>query len=43
MDKQVARYVHLQNPDTTEIWDGGVLPEILFLHFCPPYNLSNSN
>ena len=28
MDKQVARYVHRQNLDTTEIWDGGVLPVI---------------
>jgi len=28
MDKPVARYAHLQNPDTTEIWDGGVLPDI---------------
>lgn len=23
----MARYVHRQNPDTTEIWDGEVLPE----------------
>jgi len=33
MDKQVARYVHRQNPDTIEIWDGEVLPVIAKISF----------
>ena len=43
MDKQVARYVHRQNPDTTEIWDGGVLPERVIPEYFQQCNIPNEN
>ena len=48
MDKQVARYAHLQNPDTIEIWYGGVLPETFYsliiengVYYNPYFTINN--